>query len=67
MSLCLLIDDNMHWALINLLLWYSFCLEDFSFFRGVFLVACYYCFQGYMQFCASRTRLALTESDFLET
>ena len=61
MMLCLLIDDNMHWALINLLLLYSFCLPDFSFFRGCFLVACYYCFQSYMQFCASRTRLALTE------
>ena len=38
-----------------------FCLHDFSFFLGCFLVACDYCFQSYMQFCASRTRLALTE------
>ena len=64
MKLCLLIDDNMHWALIDLLLWYYFCIYDYSFFRGCFLVACYCCFQSYMQFFASRKRLALTESLF---
>ena len=64
MKLCFLIDDNMHWALIDLFLWYFFCIHDYSFFRGCFLVACYYCFQSYMQFCASRKRLALTESVF---
>ena len=45
MKLCFLIDDNMHWALIDLFLWYSFCIHDYSFIRGCFLVACYYCFQ----------------------
>ena len=64
MKLCFLIDDKMHWALIDVLLWYSFCRHDYSFFCGCFLVACYYCFQSYMQFCASRKRLALTESLF---
>ena len=58
------IDDYMHWALIDVLLWYSFCRHDYSFFCGCFLAACYYCFQSYMQFCASRKRLALTESLF---
>ena len=58
------IDDNMHWALIDVLLWYSFCRHDYSFFCGCFLAACYYCFQSYMQFSASRKRLALTESLF---
>ena len=52
----------MHWALIDLFLWYSFCIHDYSFIRGCFLVACYYCFQKDMQFCVSRKRLALTES-----
>ena len=61
MKLCFLIDDKMHWALIDLLLWYSFCRHDYSFFCSGFLAACYYCFQSYMQFCASRKRLALTE------
>ena len=64
MKLCFLIDDKMHWALIGVLLWYSFCRHDYSFFCGCFLAACYYCFQNYMQFCASRKRLALTESLF---
>ena len=49
MKLCFLIDDKMHWALIDVL-WYFFCTLDYSFFRGCFLVACYYCFQSYMQF-----------------
>ena len=66
MKLSFLIDNNMQWALIDLL-WYSFCIHDYSFFCGCFLVACYFCFQSYMQFCASRQCLALTESDFLET
>ena len=64
MKLCFLIDDKMHWALIGVLLWYSFCRHDYSFFCGCFLAACYYCFQSYMQFCASRKRFALTESLF---
>ena len=64
MKLCFLIDDKMHWALIDVLLWYSFCRHDYWFFCGCFLVACYCCFQSYMQFCASRKRLALTESLF---
>ena len=67
MKLCFLIDDNMHWALIDLFLWYYFCIHDYSFTRGCFFVACYYCFQSYMQFCASGKRSALTESLFLET
>ena len=39
------IDDNMHWALIDSFLWYSFCIHDYSFICGCFLMACYYCFQ----------------------
>ena len=31
MILCFLIDDSMHWALIDLLLWYSFCIQDYEF------------------------------------
>ena len=64
MKLCFLIDDKMHWALIGVLLWYSFCRHDYSFCCGCFLAACYYCFQSYMQLSASRKRLALTESLF---
>ena len=41
-----------------------FCRHDCSFFCGCFLVACYYCFQSFMLFSASRKRLALTESLF---
>ena len=44
-KLCFLIDDNMHWALIDSFLWYSFCIHDYSFISGCFLAACYYCFQ----------------------
>ena len=64
MKLCFLIDDKLHWALIDVLSCYSFCRHDYSFFCGCFLAACYYCFQSYMQFCASRKRFALTESLF---
>ena len=39
------IDDNMHWALIDSFLWYSFCIHDYFFICGCFLMACYYCFQ----------------------
>ena len=60
------IDDNMHWALIDL-----FCdtlfVYKLSFPRllstGLLLLRS----KSYMEFCASRKRLALTESDFLET
>ena len=31
MKLCFLIDDNMHWALIDLFFWYSFCIQDYEF------------------------------------
>ena len=44
MKLCFLIN-NMHWALIDLFLWYYFCIHDYSFTRGCFFVACYYCFR----------------------
>ena len=41
MKMCFLIDDNMHWALIDLFLGYSFCIHDYFFIRGCFRVACY--------------------------
>ena len=62
------IDDNMHWALIDL-----FCDTLFLYTRllsfprllstGLLLLLS----KIYMQFCVSRKRLALIESDFLET
>ena len=58
------IDDNMHWALTDLFLWYSFCTRLLSLPRllstGLLLLLS----KIDMQFCSSRKRLALTESLF---
>ena len=41
------IDDNMHWALIDVLLWYSFCIQDYWVVLGCSQLA-YFCFQKFI-------------------
>ena len=61
------IDDNMHWALIDLFCDTLFIYKTLSFPRllstGLLLLLS----KIYIQFCVSRKRLASIESDFLET
>ena len=62
------IDDNLHWALTDLFLWYSFCIHDYSFIRGCFLVACFYCFQKIIwNFVPQGNALLWLSLCFLET